>query len=133
MSKTNLLASFIFPERVEWFLSYLEAKFSINKEKVFCYKDNDDESKLILTFKITVPDDKSLNFKDLFPSAVIIHKKGNALYTINALNKLIEEKNEESMGNIEYKDIKIDWNEYQDKFILLKDKEVKILNISRVF
>jgi hypothetical protein len=133
MSKTSLLASFIFPERVEWFLSYLEAKFSIGKEKVFCYKDENDESKLILTFKITVPDDKSLNFKDLFPSAVIIHKKGNALYTINALNKLIEEKNEESMGNIEYKDIKIDWNEYQDKFILIKDKELKILNISRVF
>lgn len=133
MSKTNLLASFIFPERVEWFLSYLEAKFSIGKEKVFCYKDNEDESKFILTFKITIPDDKSLNFKELFPSAVIIHKKGNALYTINALNKLIEEKTETSIGNINYKEIKINWEEYQDKFILLKDKEVKILNISRVF
>ena len=133
MSKTSLLASFIFPERVEWFLSYLEAKFFIAKEKVFCYKDENDESKLILTFKITVPDDKSLNFKDLFPSAVIIHKKGNALYTINALNKLIEEKAEESIGNIEYKDVKIDWEEYQDKFILIKDKELKILSISRVF
>jgi hypothetical protein len=133
MNKTNLLASFIFPERLEWFLSYLEAKFSITKNKVFCYKDNDDESKLILTFKISIPTDKSLNLKDLFPSAVIIHKKGNALYTINALNKLIEENNEESMGNIEYKDIKIDWEEYQDKFILIKDKELKILNISRVF
>jgi len=133
MNKTNLLASFIFPERLEWFLSYLEAKFSITKEKVFCYKDNDDESKLILTFKISIPTDKSLNLKDLFPSAVIIHKKGNALYTINALNKLIEENNEGSIGNIEYKDIKIDWEEYQDKFILIKDKELKILNISRVF
>lgn len=133
MSKTNLLASFIFPERVEWFLSYLEAKFSIGKEKVFCYKDENDESKVILTFKITVPDDKSLNFKDLFPSAVIIHKKGNALYTINALNKLIDEKAEESIGNVEYKDVKIDWEEYQGKFILIKDKELKILTISRVF
>jgi hypothetical protein len=133
MSKTSLLASFIFPERVEWFLSYLEAKFSIAKEKVFCYKDENDESKVIITFKITLPDDKSLNFKDLFPSAVIIHKKGNALYTINALNKLIEEKAEESIGNIEYKDVKIDWEEYQGKFILIKDKELKILTISRVF
>jgi hypothetical protein len=133
MSKTSLLASFIFPERVEWFLSYLEAKFSIGKEKVFCYKDENDEAKLILTFKLTMPDDKSLNLKDLFPSAVIIHKKGNALYTINALNKLIEEKAEESIGNIEYKDVKINWEEYQDKFILIKDKELKILSISRVF
>jgi len=133
MSKTSLLASFIFPERVEWFLSYLEAKFSIGKEKVFCYKDENDESKLILTFKLTIPEDKSLNLKNLFPSAVIIHKKGNALYTINALNKLIEEKAQESIGNIEYKDVKINWEEYQDKFILIKDKELKILSISRVF
>lgn len=133
MSKTNLLASFIFPERLEWFLSYLEAKFSIGKEKVFCYKDENDESKLIVTFKLAMPEDKSLNLKDLFPSAIIIHKRGNALYTINALNKLIDEKAEESIGNIEYKDIKIDWQEYQDKFILIKEKELKILSISRVF
>jgi hypothetical protein len=133
MSKTSLLAAFIFPERLEWFLSYLEAKFSIGKEKVFCYKDENDESKLIVTFKLLMPQDKTLNLKELFPSAIIIHKKGNALYTINALNKLIDEKAQESIGNIEYKDIKIDWEEYQGNFILIKDKELKILTISRVF
>ncbi len=133
MSKTNLLASFIFPERLEWFLSYLEAKFSIGKEKVFCYKDENDESKLIITFKLSMPDDKSLNLKDLLPNAVIIHKKGNALYTINALNKLIDEKSEESIGNIDYKNVRIDWEEYQNKFIIIKDKELNILSITRVF
>lgn len=133
MSKTCLLASFIFPERLDWFLSYLEAKFEITKDKVFCYKDLDDESKVIITFKITIPEDKSLNFKNLFPSAVIIHKKGNALYTINALNKLIESTTTSDVGNLDYKHIKIDWEEYQNKFILIKDKELKILNITRVF
>jgi hypothetical protein len=133
MSKTTLLASFIFPERLEWFLSYLETKFSIGKEKVFCYKDENDESKLILTLNLSIPEDKSLNLKDLFPSAIIIHKKGDALYTINALNKLIDEKSEESIGNIEYKYVKINWEEYQGNFILIKDKELKILSISRVF
>ncbi len=133
MSKTNLLASFIFPERLGWFLSYLEAKFSIGKEKVFCYKDENDESKLIITFKLSMPEDKSLNLKELLPSAVIIHKKGNALYTINALNKLIDEKSEESLGNIDYKNVRIDWEEYQNKFIIIKEKELKILSISRVF
>jgi hypothetical protein len=133
MNKTCLLASFIFPERIEWFLSYLEAKFTIPKEKVFGYKDLNDESKLIVTFKIDLPVDKSLNFKNLFPSAVIIHKKGNALYTINALNKLIEEKLQTDAGNINHSRIKIDWEDYQNKFILIKDKELKILDISRVF
>ena len=52
MKKTLLLASFIFPERVDWFLNYLEAKFDIKKDQVFCYKNLDDESKVIMTFRI---------------------------------------------------------------------------------
>ena len=133
MNKTILLATFIFPERVEWFLSYLETKFSIGKSKVFCYKNLDDESKVIMTFKINVQQDKPLNLKNLFPSAVPIHKKGNAIYTINALNKLIENLYPESIGNIDNKTVKIDWNEYQNKIILLNGADLTIFNISRIF
>ena len=133
MKKTLLLASFIFPERVDWFLSYLEAKFDIKKDQVFCYKNLDDESKVIMTFRITKEEDKPLNLKELFPSAILIHKKGNALYTINALNKIIEDLYPESAGNIDNKNIKIDWSEYQDKLILINNKELTFLNITRVF
>ena len=131
MKKTILLAAFIFPERVDWFLNYLQTKFSITKNKVFCYKNLDDESKLIITFKLVI--DKPINLKFLFPSAVIIHKKGNAIYTINALNKLIQELFPESIGNIDNKTIKINWENYQDKMILLNGEELTILNINRVF
>jgi hypothetical protein len=131
MDKTILLASFIFPERVEWFLDYLKTKFNVNN--VFCYKNLDDESKVILTFRLTVNTEEPLNLKNLFPNAVIIHKKGDALYTINALNKLIEEKYPESIGNINNNQIKIDWVEYQNKFILINNKELCIFNIKRDF
>lgn len=131
MNKEILLASFIFPERVDWFLDYLKTNFDI--DKVFCYKNLDDESKVIMTFRITVNTEKPLNFKNLFPNALIIHKKGNALYTINAINKLIEEKYPESVGNINNKSITIDWSEYQNKFILINREELCIFNISRVF
>lgn len=133
MKKTLLLASFIFPERVDWFLNYLEAKFDIKKDQVFCYKNLDDESKVIMTFRISKEEDKPLNLKELFPSAILIHKKGNALYTINALNKIIEDLHPESVGNIDNKNIKIDWSEYQDKLILVNNKELTFFNISRVF
>lgn len=133
MDKTILLASFIFPERIDWFISYLEAKFSITKDKVFCYKNLDDESKVIMTFKFKVDKDKKLNLKDLFPNAVPIHKKGNALYTINALNKLIDLKVGGDNGNIDYKSYKIDWSEYQDKIILLNGQELGVFNIQRIF
>jgi hypothetical protein len=133
MDKTILLASFIFPERQEWFLSYLENKFGIAKDKVFGYSNIDDESKLILTFKLDLPDGKRLNLKDLFPNAIIIHKKGDALYTINALNAVIDSEYPESKGNIDYKSIKIDWSKYQNKLILVDNKELVFLNIKRIF
>ncbi len=133
MNKVILLACFIFPERVDWFLSYLKTKFGIEKEKVFCYKNLEDESKYIITFKISLQEGKRLNLKELFPSAIPIHKKGNAIYTINALNKLIEEKSGSDIGNIDYKSFKIDWDEYQNKMILLNGKELSILSIERVF
>ena len=133
MEKTTLLASFIFPERIEWFLSYLEAKFGITKDKVFCYKNLDDESKVIMTFKITIDSEKRLNLKDLFPSAVPIHKRGSALYTINALNMLIDQMNVGEIGNTDYKSVMINWEEYQNKIILIKGKELSIFSISRIF
>ena len=85
------------------------------------------------TFKITIPEEKRLNLKDLFPSAIPIHKKGDALYTINALNLLINQMDIENIGNINNKSVKINWDDYQNKFILTNSKELKILSISRVF
>jgi len=133
MDKTILLASFIFPERIEWFLSYLEAKFNISKDKVFCYKNLDDESKVIITFKLIIPEGKHLNLKNLFPSAIPIHKKGNALYTINALNMLIDQMNGDSIGNTDHKSVVINWDEYQNKLILINGKDLTFFNITRVF
>jgi len=133
MNKTILLASFIFPERLDWFLDYLENKFSIAREKVFVYKNLDDESKLIVTFKFKLNEGKKVNFKALFPSAILIHKKGNAIYTINALNKLIESICEGDVGNIDHKSVKVDWDEYQNKLILSNNNELAIFNIEKVF
>jgi hypothetical protein len=133
MNKTILLASFISHERIDWFLDYLNTKFSVDNDKVFGYNNLEDNTKIILTFRLIIDVKNPLNLKKLFPSAVIIHKKGDCLYTINALNRLINEKFPESVGNIDNKNIKIDWSEYQNKFILTKDEKLSIFNISRAF
>ena len=133
MNKNILLASFIFPERIDWFLDYLENKFSIPKNKVFVFENLDDQSKVIITFKFVVTENKRVNLKSLFPNAILIHKKGTCIYTINALNKLIEEISESEQGNIDYKSIKINWSDYQDKILLMNDNMLKISNIKRLF
>lgn len=128
-----LLASFIFPERVEWFLMYLEEKFSIRREKVFGYKNLNDESKIIVTFKFIIKHDDRVNLKELFPNAIPIHKKGSTLYTINALNKLIESITDLEIGNTDYKSVKINWAEYENQIILLNNKDLSISIIERLF
>lgn len=133
MDKKILLASFIFTERLDWFIDYLDKKFSIPKDKVFGYKNINDESKIIVTYKLKISDNERIDLKNLFPNAIIIHKNGDALYTINALNKLIESTIETSIGNIDYKSHKIDWSNYQNKLILTDKQKLAILDIKRVF
>jgi hypothetical protein len=131
MDKTVLLASFIFKDRLDWFLNYLESKFSIQKKSVFVY-DIFDEEKVMVTYKFTIDQEIKINFKEHFPNATLIHKKGNAIYTINALNKLIENNNTDNLGNINYKSVKIDWSEYQNKLLLIKSNNLVITTINRI-
>ena len=37
------------------------------------------------------------------------------------------------MGNINHQDVKIDWNNYQNKMMIIKNDELKIFNINRDF
>jgi hypothetical protein len=132
MNKTIILAAFIFPERLEWFLEYIHTKFGIHKDTVFGFEDLSDKSKIIVTFKLTLQG-KRINFKEAFPSAVQIHKKGDCLYSINALNKIIESKLGDDIGNVDYQSVKIDWSEYQNQLILTNAGKLMFLPIKRIF
>ncbi len=132
MNKTIILAAFIFPERKESFLEFLSTKFGVQKQDVFCFENLSDKSKIILTFRLVLGD-KRINFREVFPSAVHIHKRGDCLYSINALNKLIEKKSGKSIGNIDYQSFKLDWSEYQNQLILTNNGELMFLPIKRVF
>jgi len=133
MNKKPLLAAFIFPERLDWFLDYLEEKFNIPRDRVFVFKLLDDESKVMVTFKFINKTDKKVNFRRLFPDAIQIHKRGTCIYTINALNKLIEETSDMELGNINYKSVKINWDTYQDKLIIKKNGNLFLYDIKRIF
>lgn len=133
MNKKILIATFIFPERLEWFLDYLESKFRIPRDRVFVFKNLDDEAKLIVTFRLIIKDGKRINLKKHFPNAIPIHKKGNAIYTINALNSLIEKETGLDRGNINYSEHKIDWDKYQNKLILNTKGELTLFDIKRIF
>lgn len=133
MDRTILVASFIPTERLDWFINLLNTKFKIQKDKIFVFKNIDDETKLIVTFKILLKDGKKINLSENLPNATIIHKKGNAIYTINALNTLIELDSGLENGNINHKNYKVDWSKYQNKMIMTNKNNLTFLNIERIF
>lgn len=128
--KRKLLATFVPNDKLDWYLDFLEIKYSISKERVFIYKNLDDDT-CIITF--TFPCEKYVNLNNFIYNTVIIHKKGNAIYTINALNKLIETESGLSEGNVIYQSHKIDWNKYQDKLILIFNDNLIFNTIKRIF
>jgi hypothetical protein len=131
MNKAVLLASFIFKDRLDWFINYLSESFNISKNNIFVY-DISDEYKYMVTYKFTIEIDKKINFKEILPNATIIHKKGDSIYSINALNKLIETINTDNIGNINHKSVKINWEEYQDKLLLIRNNNLVIAPIIRI-
>ena len=127
------LASFVINDKIESFKRYLNKRFKTPEDKIFVYTSEEDPDKKILTFRIYLREGKKINTKSFFPTTIIVHKKGDCFYTINALNKLIESEVDGEIGNINYKEHKIDWDNYQGKMLIVKDNKLTIMNIERNF
>jgi hypothetical protein len=130
--KIITLASFVLNDKVESFKRYLKKRFNIPEERIFMYTSDEEKGKTILTFRIYLKEGRRVDTSSFFPPTIIVHKKGECLYTINALNKLIEQLIGEK-GNINYKSYKIDWDDYQDRMLIVRSDELKIIPIKRNF
>ncbi len=130
--KSITLASFVYLDKIDSFKKYLFNRFGIDNDNIFQYIC-DEKNKKILTYRIYTKEDQKVNINSFFPTTIITHKKGECFYTINALNLLIESLIDSESGNINYKDFKIDWDNYQNKIIIVKKGELKIMDIKRDF
>jgi len=131
--KIITLASFVLNDKVESFKKYLYKRFKTNEDKIFIYSSDSEPDKSILTFRVYLREGKKINTKSFFPTTIIVHKKGDCFYTINALNKLIESEVDGEVGNINYREHEINWDTHQGKMLIVKDKELTIMNIERNF
>lgn len=130
-SRVITVASFTTVDKLDSFLSYIKNKFNITD--TFLFADKNDTNQIIVTFKLTLLDGERLDMKTYLPNSVLVHKKGMAIYTINALNMLIEYDSNGDIGNIVYETYKIDWDKYQGKLIITKNNELVLIDIERIF
>lgn len=128
--KIILLASFVDEEYLDKFLYKIYKNFGVNKKTVFVFKT---EQGYVLTYRLFLQLGERINIRKELPRTVQIHKKGKTFFTINALNKLIERDHNIQGGNINYKQYDVDWEKYSDKIILLKEDNLEILDLNRIF
>jgi hypothetical protein len=131
-NKIITLASFVYLDKIDSFKKYLYNRFKILDKNIFQYTFNEEDKK-ILTFMVKLNQGQRIDTNSFYPSTIIVHKKGECFYTINALNQLIEIISDTDSGNINHKNVKIDWDNYQNKILIIKNEELKILTINRDF
>lgn len=121
-----IIGTFVKKKFILSFLESLKQGFKINLEKVFVYEIDTNRYEYLVTFKTY---DKDKYIKNL-TNATVMHVKNGCLFSINALNKLIEKENSDSnKPNDEYI---IDWDKYKDKLIIQTNGILSISNLSRI-
>lgn len=130
---TQLLCTFCAKEDIDYIIDQIDTVYDLAFNVVYVLDNLDDETQAILTYNIFAGNHAS-SFKSI-DSTISVHRKKqtNTIYTINALNKLITEKN----GGVLDTKFRIDWDELNNMVLVtaydkLKRIKTKISEIRRL-
>lgn len=104
-------------------------RFACDKVFVFVTHDEGNKDKFLLTYDITKNQkrEKLTEHKDKYRNTILLqrNRKFNTMYTINSLNKIIEEQNGRPS-----KDFKVDWSGYKNSVVLIdRNDEIRKMSI----
>lgn len=120
-----IIGTFVKKNKILSFLETLRAGYGIKLDKVFVYNIDTNQSEYLVTFK-TFDKDK---FIKKISNATVMHVKNGCLFSINALNKLIDKEKGNDKPNNEYL---VDWDKYKDNLIILTNGELSISKLSKI-
>jgi hypothetical protein len=124
--KGTIIGTFVRKNKILSFLETIKNGFKVNVDKVFIYSIDTNFREYLVTFKTF---DKEKFIKNL-SNATVMHVKNGCLFSINALNKLIEKENEGlTTPNNE---VIVDWDKYKDKLIIVTNGELSISNLTKI-
>ena len=125
LSNAVLIGSFVPKNNILSFIEKIKNNLKIGFDKIFVYSIESNNNEYLVTFK-----SKNKNAIKDFSNSTILHVKNSCLFSINALNKLIETINDNK--EVDNKDFKMNWDDYKDKLIILSSNELNIHNINKI-
>ena len=121
-----IIGTFVKKNRILSFIETLKNSFGIKLDKLFIYSIDTNKREYLITFETF---DKERFIKNL-ENATVMHVKNGCLFSINALNKLIERDNEGS--DLPNNEFVVDWDKYKNKLIIITNGELSISNLSKI-
>ena len=117
--KTQLLITFTTEPKCDSDLGTIKTGFTLFSKKIFVLTLENSEELVISYNIIPSPSSKFL------PNTIMVHRKRetNTLYTINALNRLIQSLN----GGILDRNYMLNWDDYKNGVLLTSDDSFKFM------
>lgn len=120
---TQLLCTFTTVDLLDKTIDAVTDSYELIFNKIYLLENTDDANQLVLTYNV------NKSFEPFAPppaSTISVHRKKqtNTIYTINAINKLIEMKN----GGKLDKSFRIDWSELQNTVLVTAYGKLKRVN-----
>ena len=125
--QSQLLCTFTTKDGVTDTLNAIKSAYKLMFNKVYLLENIEDASQLILTYNVAKTDSLSVTPPS---STISVHRKKhtNTIYTINAINKLIESKNGGKLDT----SYRINWDELQNMILVTAYGKLKIVNTKLV-
>lgn len=124
--KGFLIGVFVKKNKILSFIEELKNKYKIKSDKVFVYEIDTNDFEYLVTFKAYDKD----KFINKLIGSTVLHVKNKCIFSINALNKLIEaESCNESVKHSEYV---VNWNNFENKLLLMANGKFSISNINKI-
>ena len=133
IKKPSLVGTFVLKKHYERLTKKLNDKFNVLSKNIFIHNIKEEKDRYFITYKISLDYEERKLFRKSIKNTFPIHKKSTCYFTINGLNKLIENVHKLESGNVNYKDYKIEWVKYEGKLIMSKEKQTYIITLDRVF
>lgn len=124
--KGTIIGTFVKKNKILSFIEHLNNNFNVNFNKIFIYSIDTNKYEYLVTFKTF---DKEKFIKNLF-NATVMHVKNGSLFSINALNKLIDK--EKTFNETPNNEVVLDWDKYKDKLIITTNGELSISNLIKI-
>ena len=116
--KTQLLCTFTTHSKLNLIIDSIIDSYTILFDKIYVFQNEDDAGQLICTYNIEMVEDY-YDGDEAISGTISLHRKkqSNTLYTINALNEVIREKN----NGVLDKSFMVDWNEFENTLLLTNE------------